>query len=207
MNMTKYNLRFNRSSVLNNLFTFMIRDALTEYSYLGQMAGLFYSLKPNKMGVELSIRGYSENQDIYLGNILSVIYGGKTFSNEDRFEDVFEMHKKGIESSEADPLKSQVKFLLCSILCPRTFLRRERMKVRMHNSPMAKKSQVEKSVLLFQALAGITLGDVAEYAEAFLTRHCTEVRSTKFSRQGRAKLGAFQRYCVAENTQLSPSLI
>ena len=116
--------------MLNNLFTFMIRDALTEYSYLGQMAGLFYSLKPNKMGVELSIRGYSENQDIYLSNILSVIYGENTFSNEDRFEDVYEMHKKGIESSEADPLKSQVKFLLCSILCPRTFLRRERMKVR-----------------------------------------------------------------------------
>ena len=112
----------------------MIRDALTEYSYLGEMAGLFYSLRPNKMGVELSIRGYSENQDIYLTNILSVFYGEKTFSSEDRFGDVYEMHKKGIESSDADPLKSQVKFLLCSILCPRTFLRKERMKVRAHHS-------------------------------------------------------------------------
>ena len=108
----------------------MIRDALTEYSYVGEMAGLFYSLKPNKMGVELSVRGYSENQNVYLAQILSVVYGEKTFSNEDRFESVYEMHRKGVESSEADPLKSQVKFLLCSILCPRTFSRTARMKVR-----------------------------------------------------------------------------
>ena len=119
-----------RSCALNNLFAFMIRDALTEYSYVGEMAGLFYSLKPNKMGVELSVRGYSGNQDVYLAQILSVLYGEKTFASEDRFEAVYEMHRKGVESSEADPLKSQAKFLLCSILCPRTFSRTARMKVR-----------------------------------------------------------------------------
>lgn len=150
---TNYNFHYcYRSSVLNNLFTFMIRDAITEYSYLGQMAGLFYSLKPNKMGVELSIRGYSENQDIYLTNILSVLYGEKTFSNEDRFDDVYEMHKKGIESSEADPLKSQVKFLLCSILCPRTFLRMERMKVRVHISSIAISLELRKVCCSFSRL-------------------------------------------------------
>ena len=154
----------------------MIRDALTEYSYLGEMAGLFYSLRPNKMGVELSIRGYSENQDIYLTNILSVFYGEKTFSSEDRFGDVYEMHKKGIESSDADPLKSQVKFLLCSILCPRTFLRKERMKVRAHHSIRHTQSGGMHACFAFQALPGITLSDIAGYAESFLTRHSTEVR-------------------------------
>ena len=42
---------------MNNLFVFLIRDALKEYAYCGQLAGLFYTLKPIKTGMVLCVRG------------------------------------------------------------------------------------------------------------------------------------------------------
>ena len=114
-----------KSCSLNNLFVFLIRDSLTEYSYCGELAGLFYNIKPFKFGFELSLRGYSDKQHCFLQNILTKVYS-LDFVKE-RFDQVYEVHKKGLESSESDSLKSQAKFLLSSILCPKTFSRRERL--------------------------------------------------------------------------------
>ena len=67
-----------RTSAINNLLVFLLRlvsipktvtgglsvivslrnrDAVNEFAYLGQQAGLGYTLKPLKIGFELTIRG------------------------------------------------------------------------------------------------------------------------------------------------------
>ena len=141
-----------RTCTINNIFVFLIRDLLTEYEYCGQLAGLFYSLKPTKYGIELSVRGYSARQHLYLGKILSSIYATKSCFAKDRFEQVKEIHKKGIESAEAEPLKNQAKHLLSYILCPKTFHRSDRL----------------------QQLSTVSYNDVLSYANDFLLHHSVE---------------------------------
>jgi secreted Zn-dependent insulinase-like peptidase len=141
-----------RNCTINNIFVFLIRDLLTEYSYCGQLAGLFYSLKPTKCGIELSVRGYSSKQHIYLGKILSTIYATRKIFSKDRFEQVKDIHKKGIESAEAEPLKIQAKHLLSHILCPKTFHRSDRL----------------------QQLSTVSYEDVLSYADDFLLNHSVE---------------------------------
>ena len=46
---------------LNSLVVLLMRDLLTEYAYLGELAGLFYSLKTTRNGLEVSIRGYTSH--------------------------------------------------------------------------------------------------------------------------------------------------
>ena len=141
-----------RSCTINNIFVFLIRDLLTEYEYCGQLAGLFYSLKPTKYGIELSVRGYSARQHLYLSKLLSTLYATKSCFSKERFEQVKEIHKKGIESAEAEPLKNQAKHLLSYILCPKTFHRSDRL----------------------QQLSTVTYDDVLSYANDFLLHHSVE---------------------------------
>lgn len=61
-------------SCLCSLLAFVIRDCLSEDSYEGQLAGLFYTLKPVKNGLELEVRGFSGNQDLFLNKLLKVIF-------------------------------------------------------------------------------------------------------------------------------------
>ncbi len=107
-----------------------------------------FSLKPVKVGLELIVRGYSANQPIFLRRILSTLFsmeaadfamssddGSSTVpkSSEsifcaDRFSEVRRQHERGLESAEADALKSQAGRLLLGVLCPRGhFTRRQRL--------------------------------------------------------------------------------
>ena len=141
-----------RSSTINNIFVFLIRDMLTEYSYCGELAGLFYSLKPAKYGIELSVRGYSAKQHLYIQQILSTLYGTRNKFSKERFEQVKDIHRKGIESAETEPLKTQAKHILSYILCPKTFHRSDRL----------------------QQLSTVTYEDVLSYADDFLLHHSVE---------------------------------
>lgn len=141
-----------RNCTINNILVFLIRDLLTEYAYCGELAGLFYTLKPTKYGIELSVRGYSAKQHLYLSKILSTFYAYKTIFAKDRFEQIQELHRKGIESSEAEPLKNQAKYLLSYILCPKTFHRSDRL----------------------QQLSTVKFEDVLLYVDKFLLQHSVE---------------------------------
>lgn len=113
------------SCALKNLFVALVRDTLTEYAYQGELAGIFYSLKPIKTGLELYIRGYSANQHIFLKNVLHVLYAYEF--EQSRFEQVLEIQIKNLASADGDSLKVQSKFLLSSIMCPRNYSRIDRM--------------------------------------------------------------------------------
>ncbi|CAB4059390.1 IDE [Lepeophtheirus salmonis] len=140
-----------RKSALNHLFVFLIRDALVEFSYVGELAGIFYVLKASKWGLELIIKGYSEKQPLYLISVLKEIYN-TTFSDENRFKEIFDAHVKCLENSEAESLKIQSKHFLGAILCQQTFDRSDRLK----------------------ALKSISLSDVRHFALDFLDKHSLE---------------------------------
>ena len=141
-----------RNCTINNIFVFLIRDMLTEYAYCGEMAGLFYSLKPTKYGLDLSIRGYSARQHLYLSTILSSLYSTRDKFSKERFEQVKDIHQKGIESADSEPLKAQAKHLLSYILCPKTFHRSDRL----------------------QQLSTVSYEEVLAYADDFLLHHSVE---------------------------------
>ena len=56
-----------RDSAINSLVVLLMRDLLTEYAYLGELAGLFYSLKTTRNGLEVSIRGYTSHIKEFVG--------------------------------------------------------------------------------------------------------------------------------------------
>ena len=80
------------------------------------------------------------------------MYATRTIFSKDRFEQVKDIHRKGIESAEAEPLKTQAKHLLSYILCPKTFHRSDRL----------------------QQLSTVSYEDVLSYADNFLLHHSVE---------------------------------
>ena len=109
-------------SCLCSLLAFVIRDCLSEDSYEGQLAGLFYILRPLKDGLELEVRGMSGNQDLFLKKILNVMFQSGGFWDEvlteERFKQVQILHRNGLASGDAIKLKIQAKTILSHVLNP-----------------------------------------------------------------------------------------
>ncbi|XP_067656756.1 insulin-degrading enzyme-like [Haliotis asinina] len=53
-----------------SLFVSLMNDALTEYTYSAELAGLSYSFSSSRNGFHISISGYSDKQDILLQKIV-----------------------------------------------------------------------------------------------------------------------------------------
>ena len=88
-----------KSSCLNSLMAFVIRDCLSEVSYKAQLAGLFYTLRPVRNGLELEVRGISAKQDVFLEKILKVIFdcGGQEVLSQERFQTVHGLYMNGLQ--------------------------------------------------------------------------------------------------------------
>jgi secreted Zn-dependent insulinase-like peptidase len=142
-----------KMACINSLFAFLVRDRLTEHSYKAQLAGLFYKLWPTRTGLELEVRGSSGKQDLFLRQLLNVIYdlGNETFK-EERFKQVHDLHVNGLQSGEANKLKMQAKNILAHILCPGNHLRHSRL----------------------EAMGQIEADQVKQYARIFLLNHSVE---------------------------------
>ena len=104
----------------------MIRDCLSEVSYKAQLAGLFYTLRPLRNGLELEIRGCSGKQELFLDQILGVIFEDEHYTQE-RFQQVHTLHLNGLQSGEASKLKIQAKAILSHVMQPQNHLRDDRM--------------------------------------------------------------------------------
>ena len=85
-------------------------------------------------------------------SILAVVYGPRSQFTRDRFEQVHESQRKGMESSDAEPLKSQVKHILNYILCPNTLHKPRRL----------------------QELSTVKFCDVLSHYEDMMLRHSAE---------------------------------
>lgn len=87
-------------SNLSTMFVRVFQDALTEYSYDAEMAGLEYSLSPTKYGMSLDIRGYHQKQDILLKVIMNKM---KTFQvDETRFDVLKEAYVRALKNFEME---------------------------------------------------------------------------------------------------------
>lgn len=78
-------------SVMSNIFTYMLEDALTEYSYAAERAGFQYSLMHSKSGMRLIVEGYSHRIDTLLEAIIKKM---TTFEAE---QTRFEMIRDAVE--------------------------------------------------------------------------------------------------------------
>jgi insulysin len=59
-----------RTILMTNIYTSLLMDSLNAYSYPAQEAGLKYSIKGNRTGLEIVISGYSEKLPILLATIV-----------------------------------------------------------------------------------------------------------------------------------------
>ena len=85
-------------SNLVSMFVRLFDDALTEYTYNAEIAGLWYSLQPTKYGMLLQTRGYHQKQDVLLDKIISSM---KNFVvDEKRFEVLKEPYIRGLKASD-----------------------------------------------------------------------------------------------------------
>lgn len=57
-------------SVMCNIFTYLLEDALTEYTYAAEKAGFMYSISQDTNGIKLFVQGYSHRIDVLLAAIV-----------------------------------------------------------------------------------------------------------------------------------------
>ncbi|XP_013403642.1 insulin-degrading enzyme [Lingula anatina] len=85
---------------LNAMFCDLFRDALNEYAYDAELAGLGYSLLGTVYGIYLGIRGYSDKQPILLKKVMEKM---TTFKPDPkRFEIFKEAYKRSLENFRAE---------------------------------------------------------------------------------------------------------
>ncbi|GFS16143.1 insulin-degrading enzyme-like [Elysia marginata] len=85
---------------LNALFTQLFDDALTEYSYMAEIAGLRYSLDSSIYGLTLSVKGYNDKLTILLKKILEKM---ATFVVDPNRLAIFkEMHSRNLKNFQAE---------------------------------------------------------------------------------------------------------
>jgi len=85
---------------LTYMFAYLFKDALNEYVYAAELAGLGYNLANTKYGITLGIKGYSDKQKVLLEKIIDKLTSFKIDSN--RFEILRENYIRGLKNSVAD---------------------------------------------------------------------------------------------------------
>ena len=78
------------------MFMSTFRDALNEYAYDAELAGLGYSISSTKHGVNLYLRGYSQKQVVLLEKVLEAMVSFKP--NPDRFMVLKENYERGLKN-------------------------------------------------------------------------------------------------------------
>ena len=53
-----------------NLYVELLKDSLTEYSYMAELAGLKYALNATNYGLSVSVSGFSDKMDVLLETVV-----------------------------------------------------------------------------------------------------------------------------------------
>ncbi|XP_078482329.1 insulin-degrading enzyme [Ciona intestinalis] len=82
------------------MFTELFKDALNEYAYAAELAGLSYKFSNSVYGIHLTIKGYNNTQRVLLEKILTKM---TTFSvDQKRFHVIKEMYTRSLKNFKAD---------------------------------------------------------------------------------------------------------
>ncbi|CZR61550.1 related to insulysin precursor (metalloendopeptidase) [Phialocephala subalpina] len=88
------------------LYTDIVRDALEEYSYDAELAGLAYSVTGHSMGVEIAVSGYNDKLPVLLEKVLVTMRDLEV--NPERFEIIKERLSRGLKNYDFQQPYSQV---------------------------------------------------------------------------------------------------
>ncbi|KAL4232280.1 hypothetical protein ACF0H5_009851 [Mactra antiquata] len=82
------------------LFVHLFKDALNEYAYDAEIAGLKYTLSSSNYGINLSVKGYSDKLDVLLKKIVEKMVSFKI--DPKRFEILKEMYCRSLKNFHAE---------------------------------------------------------------------------------------------------------
>ena len=142
-----FNLNINSSSFTKYSKLFIPKSLSYLYFFI---TGLVHNLKPTKFGFQLTAEGYSEKMPQLISTIVQAIY--KCDFSENQIKTVLEVHRKGLQSCAAEPLKNQSKYLLNAFLSAKIWTREQRL----------------------GAMEEISLQEVVTFARSFLDSHSLE---------------------------------
>ena len=112
-------------SNLVSMFVRLFDDALTEYAYNAEIAGLWYSLQPTKYGLLLQTRGYHQKQDVFLEKIISSM---KNFVvDEKRFEVLKEPYIRGLRNFDMEQPHSHASYRLQNLISEKVWTKEEHL--------------------------------------------------------------------------------
>jgi insulysin len=94
------------NSLKARLYTDMVRDALEEYSYDAELAGLDYSVSAHSMGIEIAVSGYNDKLSVLLEKVLLTMRDLEI--KEDRFEIIKERVLRGLKNWDFQQPYNQV---------------------------------------------------------------------------------------------------
>ncbi|RQM06093.1 hypothetical protein DH86_00002403 [Scytalidium sp. 3C] len=94
------------NSVKARIYTDLVRDALEEYSYDAELAGLDYSVTSHSMGFEVGVYGYNDKLSVLLEKVLVTMRDLDV--KPDRFEIIKERLLRGLKNWEYQQPYNQV---------------------------------------------------------------------------------------------------
>jgi len=94
------------NSLKARLYTDIVRDALEEYSYDAELAGLDYSISSHSMGVEIAVSGYNDKLSVLLEKVLVTMRDLEV--KPERFEIIKERLMRGLKNWDFQQPYNQV---------------------------------------------------------------------------------------------------
>jgi insulysin len=95
-----------RSAVLAQLYQSLVKDALTEYAYAAEIAGLEYDVTSISLGLHITVTGYNDKMAVLLEKVL--IQMRDLVVNPERFQIVKERLIRGFKNAELQQPYHQV---------------------------------------------------------------------------------------------------
>ncbi|KAK4883510.1 hypothetical protein RN001_006829 [Aquatica leii] len=108
---------------LNHMFVQLFRDALTEYVYAAEIAGLKWELTNTKSGLILALGGYTEKQHILLDKIIEKLTDFKI--NPKRFEIFKENYIRSLKNFATEQPYQHAVYYLTVLLCEHSWTKQE----------------------------------------------------------------------------------
>ncbi|XP_003701355.1 insulin degrading metalloproteinase isoform X2 [Megachile rotundata] len=108
---------------LSCMFVLLFRDALNEYSYAANIAGLKWELINSKYGITLGIGGYNDKQHILLEKIIDKMVNFKV--DPKRFEIWKENHIRSLKNFETEQPYQHAVYYLAVLLSEQVWMKDE----------------------------------------------------------------------------------
>ena len=92
-----------RAAVLSELYTQLVQDRLSEYSYAAEIAGLYYSMRNTTSGVALSVAGYTHKLPALLATVADGLSSPDKLAAKEfaRFKDKFARDLRNFDKEQA----------------------------------------------------------------------------------------------------------